>query len=90
MATENENIASVGNKFDTIVAVKFTYTEGGRWHSIDVSCTELMQIIHTGEVDGRKICALEVFTVTNDDDEKISFVYDFVAKAQGIHPWRLL
>lgn len=85
MATENEPTS----KLDTVCSVKFTYTDGGRWHSIDVDCREQLRILQEGTVDGKQICAVEVFTVVNQDEEVVRYVYDFVLQATGQNPWRL-
>lgn len=79
------------NKMATAITVKFVYTDGGRWHSVDVTCAEWLAILRTGEIDGKKICAMEIVTVNvEDSEEKVSFVYDFVQLATGGNPWQAL
>lgn len=86
MSTENSD-----NKLATVVTVKFTYTDGGRWHSLDVTCAELLSILQTGKIDDKNICAVEVFSVTNEEEEKVSFIYDFVMQhvVSSTNPWRV-
>lgn len=79
---------TIGSKFSVLTEVRFTYTDGGRWHEIAVDCRELLSILQTGKIDDKPICAVEVVTVT--DKETVSYIYDFVLLAQSLNPWRIV
>ncbi len=87
-------VAQAQTKFATICCLKFTYTDGGRWHEIEVSCLEMLDILKTGAVDGKQICAVEIVTVNPESEEdpyeRVRFVYDFVALNTNKNPWRML
>ena len=83
-----DNQAAQSSKFDMRCTIDFTYTDGGRWHTIEVDCREYLEIISNGVVDEKPICAIKVVTVT--DDEVVAFIYDFVQRALGKNPWRMV
>lgn len=81
-------------KFAGILSVGFTYVDGGRWHRIEVNFLEYMEIMRTGHIDDKPICAVVISEneIENDKgfEEKVRVVYDFVLFHQGKNPWRLL
>ena len=79
----------IGAKFGTLTEVKFTYTDGGRWHTVELACGELLNVLNTGKIDDKPICAIEVVCIVVDDYPNVSYIYDFVLKATGQNPWRM-
>jgi hypothetical protein len=79
-------------KFDTIINVTFTYIDGGRWHSVEMNMKEYLDVLQTGIIEGKQICAMEVSTTNadNDEEDKIKMIYDFVALHTGKNPWRMV
>jgi hypothetical protein len=79
-------------RFDTIISASFQYEASGRWFSVDVTMHEYLQMLQSGELDGKKLVAVEV-SVTNCDNEagdKVKIVYDFMKLHTGSTPWRML
>lgn len=80
------------SKFDTIISVGVTYEEGGRWHNVDLNFREYLKLLQTGELDEKKVCAVEVSLTNceNAEGDKIRMVYDFVHLHTERNPWRML
>lgn len=79
-------------KFDSISDFEITYTDNGRWHKVDLNMHEFLNVLRTGELDERKVCAVKVLVVTsgNEHDDTIAFIYDFVLLHTERNPWRMV
>lgn len=90
--TINTAIKATQPKFDAISDFQVTYRDGGRWNSVDLTMTEFMNVLRTGELDERKVCAVKVLVVNsgNEDGDLISFVYDFILLHTERNPWRMI
>lgn len=89
IATAEKLVQEAAPKFATIFEAEFTYKEGGVWHKVEVNAAEYLEILRTGEVDGRQICALSVCEVKADDGDKIRYIYDFILLHTSRNPWRM-
>jgi hypothetical protein len=78
-------------KFDNFITVSITYTEGGRWHDVQITFKEYLALLQTGELDGRQVCAVEILVYDCKDDEgnDVKLIYDFVLKHTERDPWRM-
>lgn len=84
-------------KFDEIVPVDVLYTQGGRWHTIEMTWKEYLATLQNGSIqDGTltkqitAICVNEVNVALEDGStEKIRMIYDFTLKHTERDPWRM-
>lgn len=78
-------------KFDNFLTTSITYSEGGRWHDVSLTFREYLSLLQCGELDGRKVCAVEVLMYDCKDEEgnQVKLIYDFVQKHTERDPWRL-
>lgn len=95
--TVKKAIKEVAPKFDEVQSVDVLFTEGGRWHTIEVTWNEYLAMLQNGSyIDGIKtvqlaaICVNEVNIELEDGStEKIRMIYDFVLKHTEQDPWRM-
>lgn len=78
-------------KFDEFLTIAFTYDDLGRWHETQVTFREYSEILVSGEIDGRKICAVELFDydVRNEAEDRVKLIYDFMRLNTNQTPWRV-
>jgi hypothetical protein len=78
-------------KFDNFITVSITYTEGGRWHDVQLTFKEYLALLQSGELDKRQVCAVELFDYNCRDEEEnsVKMIYDFVLKHTERDPWRM-
>lgn len=93
-ATINTALEATVPKLDELITISVTYDNKGRWHDVQVSFREYLDLLHTGELDERKICAVEIYTypidVESEDetDKRVKMIYDFVQLHTERNPWR--
>lgn len=82
-------IKETEGRFDNFTRVSIQYRADGKWHDVELSCRELLNLLHTGTYDERQVVAVECVVVTADEDQ-VRFVYDFMNLHTEKNPWRML
>jgi|SRR6188768_1435657 len=74
-------------KFGNITEITMQFRVGGPWYTADLKMPEILSLLQTGEFDGQKVIAVEIFNVTSADTDPTKFIYNFMALNTGKNPW---